>query len=129
MRKIVMLSILFAAGCSNFVFSSAPDDREMKLAYLQTDEVRLGADLLGGKLELTEFRKIDCQTSGKNLSKCRFYAKFGTQKEGDKGQEMLSHLISSQTGFFREAVFFKNDSGNWICTDVRPISSDENIAK
>ena len=120
MRKILIFTILFASGCSDSVFSSAPNDQEMRLAYLQTDEVRLGGDLLGGKVQLTEFRKVDCQKNDGNFLKCRFYAKFGTPKEGDKGQEMLSHLISSQTGFFREAIFFKNEAGNWVCTNVEP---------
>ncbi|MFM7028538.1 MAG: hypothetical protein ACKOXK_07680 [Chakrabartia sp.] len=100
-----------------------PDEQSMRQAYLETDDVRLGSELLGGALALAEFRKVGCSAAGKGMFRCKFFSKFSTETGNSEGGKLLSNIVSSQTASFREAVFFKNDAGQWLCTEVTLIQS------
>ena len=119
--------VLFSTGlmaCSDMSVSIEPSAHEMKSAYMATDDVRLGNDLLDGKMKLAEFKKLEC-TRGKNsVFRCRFYAKFALKEQEDDSARLLSGLIGSGSGYFREALFFKAEGGTWLCTDVNPIDVD-----
>jgi len=119
--------VLFSAtlmACSDMSLSLEPSADEMKSAYMATDDVRVGNDLLGGEVKLSEFKKFKCTRGENSVFRCRFYAKFALKEQQDEGARLLSGLIGSGSGYFREASFFKADSGTWLCTDVNPLDGD-----
>ena len=111
----VATSLMMLSACT---FASEPNDQEMRNAYRENDDVRLGSEFLSGNLSLSEFRKFDCVEEGSGMYRCKFYSKFSAQHDRSGGQKILSHIIGSQTGFIREALFFKNSDGKWLCTEV-----------
>lgn len=115
----VAASLMTLTACNSFY---EPDEQLMRKAYLDTDDVRLGSELLDGNLSLSEFRKVDCIDVESGIYRCKFYAKFSAQSSGGPGQKILSQIVSSQTGYFREALFFKNSVGKLLCTDITPVS-------
>lgn len=122
MRKLVVIVALCAAACSDPVISLGPSDAQIRGAYLETGDVLLGNDLLSGDLQLSEFKKISCRPAGQGLFRCKFYAKFGLASASDE-KKLIDHIVGSQSGYFREAMFFQNSEGKWICTDVTNFSS------
>jgi hypothetical protein len=111
--------LMTLTGCN---FTYEPDEQLMREAYLETDDVRLGSEFLDGNLSLSEFRKVNCIEVEGGIYRCRFYAKFSVQGSGGQGQQILSQIVSSQTGYFREALFFKNSVGRLLCTDITQVS-------
>lgn len=117
MQKFMLAATLSVAACSNPAVSLEPNDAQMQKAYLETDDVALGNNLLSGELKLTEFKKMKCNYSGESIFRCKFYAKFGVMNSsGDR--KIIHDIIGSQSGYFREAAFFQNSEGKWVCTDV-----------
>lgn len=115
----VVASFIALTGCN---YINEPDEQLMRKAYLETDDVRLGSELLDGNLSLSEFRKVDCIEAGEGIYRCKFYAKFSTQDSSGQGQKILSRIVSWQTGYFREALFFKNSVGSLLCTEITSVS-------
>ncbi len=127
MKFWVMLLPAILAACSDMSVSLEPRADEMKAAYAATDDVRLGNKLMGGTVQLAEFKKFECTRGDNSIFRCRFYAKFALKDEKDEGQSLFSGLIGSGSGYFREATFFKSDNGSWICTEIQYI--DDGIIK
>lgn len=129
MKPWVVLFSGILMACSEMSLSLEPGADEMKAAYTATDDVRLSNNLLGGAVQLTEFKKFKCTRGENNLFRCRFYAKFALKEQKDDGARLLSGLIGSGSGYFREATFFKADSGNWLCTEVNPVENGTEFAQ
>ena len=89
----------------------------MKDAYLQTSDILLGTEVLNGSLQLSEFKRIGCTSSNQGLFRCKFYAKLGVSVSGNEGN-LINHFVGSQSGYFREATFFRSTDGKWLCADV-----------
>jgi hypothetical protein len=121
MKPWVVLFSAALVACSDVSLSLEPSADEIKAAYMATDDVRVGNDLLGGEVKLAEFKKFECTRGDNSVFRCRFYAKFALKEPTDDGARLLSGLIGSGSGYFREASFFKADSGAWLCTDVNTI--------
>lgn len=125
MQKVVFGLALFVAACSDPTISSGPSEAEIREAYLNTGDVLLGNDLLNGELQLSEFKKISCTSTGQNIFYCKFYAKFGVSNlNGDR--DVIQHIIGSQSGYFREATFFQNSAGEWVCAEVTDATLRDN---
>jgi hypothetical protein len=129
MKPWVVLFSCTLMACSDISLSLEPGADEMKAAYMATDDVRLSNDLLGGAVQLTEFKKFECTRGENNLFRCRFYAKFALKEQKDDGAKLLSGLIGSGSSYLREAKFFKADSGNWVCTEVNPVENVTEVAQ
>jgi len=129
MKPWVVLFSCPLMACSDISLSLEPGADEMKAAYMATDDVRLSNDLLGGAVQLAEFKKFECTRGENNLFRCRFYAKFELKEQKDDGARLLSGLIGSGSGYFREATFFKADSGTWLCTEVNPVENGTEVVQ
>lgn len=124
--------VLFAGtlmACSEMSLSLEPGADEMKAAYMATNDVLLSNDLLGGAVQIAEFKKIECNHRENGIFSCRFYAKFSLKEQKDDGNRLLSGLIGSGSGYFREASFFKSDSGVWLCTEVHPVEDGTEVVQ
>ena len=129
MKPWVVLFSCTLMACSDISLSLEPGADEMKAAYMATDDVRLSNDLLGGAVQLTEFKKFECTRGENNLFRCRFYAKFALKQQKNDGEKLLSGLIGSGSSYFREATFFKADSGTWLCTEVNPVENGTEVVQ
>lgn len=129
MKPWVVLFSGMLMACSEMSLSLEPGADEMKAAYMSTDDVRLSNDLLGGAVQIAEFKKFKCTHGENNVFRCRFYAKFSLKEQKDDGARLLSGLIGSGSGYFREASFFKIDSGAWLCTEVHPVEGGSEIVQ
>jgi hypothetical protein len=129
MKPWVVLFSCPLMACSDISLSLEPGADEMKAAYMATDDVRFSNDLLGGAVQIAEFKKFECTRGENNLFRCRFYAKFELKEQKDDGARLLSGLIGSGSGYFREATFFKADSGTWLCAEVNPVENGTEVAQ
>lgn len=123
MRPWVLLLSGTLMACGEISLSNEPGAGEMKAAYIATDDVRLSNDLMGGLVKIAEFKKIGCKRTENDVFFCRFYAKFALNEQKNDGARLLSGIIGSSSGYFREASFLKSDSGDWLCTEVQPVSA------
>jgi hypothetical protein len=123
-QKIIVATALSVAACGNPSVSLEPSDSQIQNAYLETNDVSLGNEILSGGLKLTDFKKLNCKHSGDDVFRCKFYAKFGVNdSSGDR--KIIHDVIGSQSGYFREAAFFQNAEGKWVCADVTDATSYE----
>ena len=130
MRSFFLSAAFVLAGCSSVeqALSSGPSDAEMRAAYMMTDDVKLGSSLMDGKIQLAEFKKLNCAPDQNGIFRCRFFARFDVSAPKDEGEALISRVIGSQSSYFREALFFKNSSGTWTCAQVVPLDGLEKPA-
>jgi hypothetical protein len=127
LRILVICAAFLLSSCEDFDVPTGPTEAQMKEAYLGTSDILLGNELLSGNLQLSEFKRMGCTPASQGLYRCKFYAKLGLSASGDEGQ-LIDHLIGSQSGYFREATFFQNPEGKWLCVDVVNSSSNDAAA-
>jgi hypothetical protein len=93
MKPWVVLFSCTLMACSDISLSLEPGGDEMKAAYMATDDVRLSNDLLGGAVQLTEFKKFECMRGENSLFRCRFYAKFALWQARSVAQHIAAKRL------------------------------------
>lgn len=120
-----VIIVAMLAGCNSEMLDREPDAQEMREAYLASDGAKLASLTLGDKVKLAEFRKIGCGKNSAGTIRCRFFSKFGFADAADQSGGALDSLFGLASGSTRQATFYKDESGRWICVEVTLSDPDE----